>query len=168
MYSTRTTRWMSATPAEVYAALLDPEAVARWRVPDGMTSEVHEFDPQVGGRFRISLTYDADDQSGKSAGRTDTYHGYFAVLDPDHLVVEKTEFEAADPALQGVMTMSTELHAVDDGCEVIIVHDDIPDAVAREDNEAGTQMALTRLANLVERHPERLGEMEVRNDNPEY
>jgi uncharacterized protein YndB with AHSA1/START domain len=43
MYSTRVSGWVRASPANVYAVLLDPEAVARWRVPAGMSAEVHTF-----------------------------------------------------------------------------------------------------------------------------
>lgn len=45
---------MRAPRATVYGLLLDARAVATWQVPTGMTSEVHEFDPREGGRFRIS------------------------------------------------------------------------------------------------------------------
>ena len=55
MDSTRATRWVRATPADVYRALLDPYAVAAWRVPNGMTAKIHRFDAREGGRFRISL-----------------------------------------------------------------------------------------------------------------
>src|SRR3990167_5036891 len=44
--------------ASIYRALLDPRAVATWKVPTGMTSHVHAFDAREGGLFRISLTYD--------------------------------------------------------------------------------------------------------------
>src|ERR1044072_9094474 len=57
MYSTRVLHHIAAPRAAVYRALLDPKAVARWRVPDGMTSEVHLFEAHEGGRFRVSLTY---------------------------------------------------------------------------------------------------------------
>lgn len=33
-------------------SLLDPRAVAQWKVPDGMTCEVHQFEPHEGGRRR--------------------------------------------------------------------------------------------------------------------
>src|SRR5689334_12113098 len=98
MYTTRMSRHVAAPPSAVYRAMLDPEAVAKWRVPDGMTSQVHEFDPREGGRFRVSLSYDAPGQAGKTEARTDTYHGHFARLVPDAEVVEVLEFETADPA----------------------------------------------------------------------
>ena len=89
----------------VYRALIDGAAVQRWRVPDNMTSEIHEYDAREGGRLRVSLTYTGDG-AGKSGGRTDTYHGRFVSLVPGVRVVEALEFETADPALQGPMTIT--------------------------------------------------------------
>jgi uncharacterized protein YndB with AHSA1/START domain len=83
-----------------------------------MTSHVHEFDPREGGSFRISLTYDAPGRVGKSAPHTDTYHGHFARLVPDEQVIEVFEFETADPALGGTMTMTTTLTDADGACRV--------------------------------------------------
>jgi len=59
MSSTRIRQHLNAPRAIVYRALLDARAVATWKVPTGMTSHVHVFDPREGGLFRISLTYDA-------------------------------------------------------------------------------------------------------------
>ena len=73
MYSTRVSTYVNAPPAEVYRLLLDGSSIVKWRVPDGMTGKVHEYDAREGGRFRISLTYTSADQHGKSAAHTDTY-----------------------------------------------------------------------------------------------
>jgi uncharacterized protein YndB with AHSA1/START domain len=91
---------MSAPRSAIYRALLDAGAIAKWRVPDGMTSHVHEFDAREGGSFRVSLTYDAPNRRGKSAQHTDTYHGRFVKLVANEQVVEVFEFETADPALR--------------------------------------------------------------------
>ena len=139
-----------APRSAVYRALLDPDAIAKWRVPDGMTSLVHEFDAREGGAFRVSLTYVTPDEAGKSAAHTDTYHGSFVKLVPDEQVVEQLEFETADPALRGVMTMTTTLTEADGGTDVVTVHEGIPDAIPADANEAGTRMALANLARLVE------------------
>lgn len=101
MYTTRASQYVRAPRWAVYAALLDAAAVARWRVPDGMTGRVHEFDAREGGAFRVSLTYDAPDAEAKSSPHTDTDHGRIVTLVPDERVVEATQFETADPALQG-------------------------------------------------------------------
>ena len=154
MYTTRNSGHVDAPRPAVYRALLSAEAIARWRVPVGMSGEVHEFDAREGGRFRVSLTYDAPDATGKSAAHTDTYHGHFARLVPDEQVVEVLEFESADPALGGTMTMTTTLtDAADGGTDVLVVHEGVPDAVPAADNETGTRMALANLARFVESGP---------------
>jgi uncharacterized protein YndB with AHSA1/START domain len=148
--STRSARHIAAPRSEVYRALLDPEAVERWKVPEGMTSHVHSFDPREGGAFRVSLTYQWE-AAGKTSGRTDTYHGRFARLVPDEEVVEVAEFETGDPALQGEMTVTTSLADAPGGTEVLIVHEDLPHGVDPADNENGTRMSLDKLAALLER-----------------
>jgi uncharacterized protein YndB with AHSA1/START domain len=147
--TTRSTRHIAAPRANVYRALLDPTAVERWKVPEGMSSRVHSFDPREGGAFRISLTYRWE-AAGKTSGRTDTYHGHFARLIPDEEVVEVVEFETDDPALQGEMTITTTLADVPRGTDVLIVHDCLPCGVDPADNETGTRMSLDKLAALLQ------------------
>ena len=53
MASTTVTRHLAAPRPEVYRALLDREAVRRWKVPPGMTSEIHEWTERPGD-FRLS------------------------------------------------------------------------------------------------------------------
>ena len=141
---------VNAPRSEVYRAFLDPEAVAQWRVPAGMSSQVHEFDAREGGSFRVSLTFDAPTGTGKSAEHTDAYHGHFAKLVPDEQVVEVFVFETADPGLHGEMMMTTTLAEADGGTDVVILHERIPDSVPSVDNETGTRMALENLAKFVE------------------
>jgi uncharacterized protein YndB with AHSA1/START domain len=150
MYSTQVSQHVNASRSAVYRALLDADATAKWRVPAGMSSHVHEFDAREGGSFRVSLTYDAPDRTGKSAAHTDTYHGHFGKLVPDEQVLEVFEFETADPALRGTMTITTTLTDADGGTDVLVVHEGIPDAIPAADNETGTRMALANLARLVE------------------
>lgn len=145
-----TGRTIHASPASVYRALTSGDLVSQWRVPDGMTSTVHEFDAREGGRFRVSLTYADGSSSGKSSAHTDTYHGRFVQLVPGERVVEVSEFESEDPALAGEMTMTTSITPVAGGVAVEIVHEGVPDVIAPEANEQGTRMALARLAALVE------------------
>jgi len=148
--TTRLTRHITAPRSEVYRALLDPVAVVHWKVPPGMTSEVHEWDAREGGRLRVSLTYSGDGV-GKTTAHTDTYSGYFAELVPDQKVVEVDEFETDDPALRGPMTITVTLaDAEDGGTELVAVHEGLPSGVREEDNELGWTESLTRLAALVE------------------
>jgi uncharacterized protein YndB with AHSA1/START domain len=150
MTRTHVVRRIRAPRAAVYRALIDPIAVAAWRAPDGMTAVVHTFDARVGGRFRVSLTYDSPARQGKTVAQTDTYHGRFVDLVPNNRVVEELEFETSDPALRGLMRMTTTLADADGGTDVVVQHEGLPPGVSAEDDEVGTGMSLDNLAALVE------------------
>lgn len=143
-------RRIDAPRARIYRALLDPRAVEIWRVPDGMRSQVHEFDAREGGRFRVSLTYDDPTSEGKSGGHTDTYHGRFERLVPDEQVVEVVTFETEDARMQGTMTVTTTLTDADGATVISMAFDNLPAGVAVDDNRVGTEMALGKLAALVQ------------------
>jgi uncharacterized protein YndB with AHSA1/START domain len=148
---THITRHIDAPRSKVYDAFLDADAVVRWKVPDGMTSEVHSFDGREGGTFRISLTYDAPDREGKTSAHTDTYHGRFESLVPGEQIVEIDEFETDDPSLQGEMRITVTLQdAPGGGTELVATHAGLPPGVSAADNELGWQLSLNKLAALVE------------------
>jgi uncharacterized protein YndB with AHSA1/START domain len=115
-----------------------------------MSCVLHEYDVRVGGRLRVSLTYETIDGVGKTSARTDTYHGRFVELVPGERVVEVDEFETGDPALRGEMRATFELRDADGGTEVVGLHENLPPGLSLEDNEAGWRSALDRLAALVE------------------
>jgi uncharacterized protein YndB with AHSA1/START domain len=115
-----------------------------------MSSRVHAFDAREGGTFRISLTYDEPTGTGKTSAHTDTYHGRFVRLVPDEQVVEVLEFETADAAMQGEMTITITLADAGGGTDVLAVHDGLPPGISPADNETGWTMALDKLAAYVE------------------
>jgi uncharacterized protein YndB with AHSA1/START domain len=148
--STRISRRVNAPRETVYRALLDARAVATWMVPDGMTSQVHEFDAREGGTFRISLTYDAPTGTGKTTAHTDSFHGRFVKLVKDQQVVEVVEFETPDPDMRGEMTIIITLADADGGTDIHAVHAGLPPGLSAADNETGWRMSLEKLAALVE------------------
>lgn len=144
-------RFIRAPRAAVYQALLDPAAIAKWKVPDGMTMQIHSFDARPGGTFRISLTYHDNAQAGKTAAHTDTYHGQFTQVIPNEKVVEQDEFETNDPELQGKMTATITLADKDDGTLLEAIHANVPPGVRPADNDLGWRMSLDKLTALVEK-----------------
>jgi uncharacterized protein YndB with AHSA1/START domain len=150
MSSTHVTYHINASRAAVYHALTDAKSIEVWRAPDDMTAQVHQFDARVGGTFRVSLTYRDSSRTGKTNSHTDTYHGEFVKLVPNKQVVEVSEFETEDPLLKGKMTLTTTLTDADNGTDVDMVHEGIPQGVSPIDNETGTRMALAKLAKLAE------------------
>ena len=150
--STRVTQRINAPRSAVYRALLDPTAIAQWRVPGGMSCHIHEFDAREGGAFRVSLTYDQPSGTGKTTAHTDTYHGRFVQLVPDERVVEAVEFETSDPAMQGEMTITTTLtDAPGGGTDLVAIHDALPPGLSATDNETGWRESLSKLAALLDR-----------------
>ncbi len=150
MTATRVTREIAASPAAVYRAIVDPDAIPRWKAPPSMSCVVHEFDAREGGLFRISLTYDDPDAAGKATDHTDTYHGRFERLMPGWLVVEVDEFETDDENLRGEMRITISLSESDGGTHLVAVHDGLPPGLDRAANELGWRESLDRLADLVE------------------
>ncbi len=120
-------------------------------VPDDMTSQVHAFEPRVGGAFRLSLTYEAPEAAGKTTAHTDTYHGHFVELVPDERVVQVMEFESTDPSMRGEMTVTFLLRRAGDGTDLEAVHENVPPGISPADNELGWSMSLDKLAALMER-----------------
>lgn len=151
MTTTRLVRWMRAPRPRVYTALLDPDAVRTWMVPDGMTSHVHAFDVRKDGKFRISLSYDAPTDTGKTTAQADTFQGRFVRLVPNSEVVQTVEFETDDPAMRGEMTIRYTLADGDGGTVVVGIHEDLPPGLSPAENELGWSMSMDKLAGLVER-----------------
>ncbi len=150
MTTTQVSRLIKAPRSQVYRALLDPEAVQRWMVPHGMTSEVHAFEPHEGGVFRISLTYDEPTDSGKTTSRTDSFHGRFIELVPDTKVVQLVEFETDDASVSGEMTISYRLSETAEGTQITGLHENVPPGVDPAQNELGWTISLGKLADLLE------------------
>jgi len=97
-----------------------------------------------------SLTYNAPTATGKTTAHTDTYHGHFVKLVPNEQVIEVMEFETADPAMRGEMTVTFTLVEADGGTDVFAVHDNLPPGLSPTDNDTGWRMALEKLKKLVE------------------
>ena len=151
MRSTQVEQHINAPRSVVYRLLVDPAAVARWRVPDGMRADVHTFEEREGGAIHVSLTYDAPDATGKTTARTDSYRGRFERLIPDTQVVELNWFETSDPAMKGEMrSIITLADSPRGGTDVSGVHENVPAGVSLADNETGWRMAFEKLAALAE------------------
>ena len=143
-------RTIAVPPHEVFAALVDAEALAAWLPPDGMSGRFEHFDPRPGGSYRLVLTYDDPTTSdGKSSADTDVVEARFVDLVDGARVVQAVDFVSDDPAFTGTMTMRWELREVNGGTRVEIVADDVPDGISAEDHQAGLTSSLANLAEHV-------------------
>jgi uncharacterized protein YndB with AHSA1/START domain len=150
--STRNSKWIKATPEALYGAFTDPAALAVWLAPGDMTGEIHRFDCRVGGGYQMSLYYPASETTsrGKTEDREDRYTARFVELTPPRRIVEAITFDAVDPVFSGEMIMVVTFEAENEGTTVSLFFKDIPSGIRPEDNEAGTQSSLEKLARYVE------------------
>ncbi len=114
-------RVIAADPERVYAALVDPDALAVWLPPQGMTARFERFDAHPGGSYRLVLTYlHAEANSGKASAGSDVVEARFVELVPPARVVQAIDFESDDPSFAGTMTMTWQLQPVGRGTLVEI------------------------------------------------
>ncbi len=148
----RASRLVRAPRGALYRALLDPQAVATWLPPRGMTGEVLAFEAREGGAYRIRLSYGSTDHraAGKTSKHADVAEGVFVSLDPDRRVVQRVEFESADPAFAGAMTISWILADAPGGTEVAALCENVPSGISPQDHAEGLRSSLENLAAFVE------------------
>jgi uncharacterized protein YndB with AHSA1/START domain len=153
MASTRNEKFIKATPQDLYQAFTDPASLVIWMVPGDMTGEIHRFDHRVGGGYEMSLYYPSYDRDmrGKKEGNEDRYTARFVELIPSSRIVEAINFDSPDPRFSGEMIMIITFEAKDGGTLVSILFKNIPVGIRPEDNEAGTQSSLEKLARYLER-----------------
>jgi uncharacterized protein YndB with AHSA1/START domain len=148
----RASRVIAARPADVFATLVDREALVAWLPPDGMTGRLERFDPRPGGSYRLVLTYDDGSRAaGKTTADSDIVDVRYVDIVADTRVVQAVDFVSDDPAFAGTMIMTWELTAVDGGTRVDITADNVPDGISAEDHATGLAAALANLGDYVER-----------------
>jgi len=145
-------RIIKASPETIYKAFLDREAITIWRPPKGMQCYVFEFDPQQGGKFRMSFSYISQqhDVEGKTSAHEDIFHGYFKELIPNRLIAEVVQFEFDDPAYAGEMTVTTTLEPVGEDTKVTFTCNNVPKGIKPEDHQEGINSTLDNLAAYAE------------------
>jgi uncharacterized protein YndB with AHSA1/START domain len=136
--------------SDVYAALVDPEALSAWVPPGDMTGTIERFEPHPGGSYRMVLRYPEHSPSpGKTTSDTDVIEAHFTELVPNERVVYSVNFESDDPDYGEAMTMKWEVTDTDGGTLVKITADNVPDAVSARDHAAGMKSSLEKLADYV-------------------
>lgn len=134
-------RVIRATPDRVYRAFLDADAWAKWLPPFGFTGKVHQMEPKVGGKYRMSFT-------NFTTGHSHSFGGEYLELVPNRKLRYTAAFE--DPNLPGAMQTTVILDAVSCGVEISIVQEGIPSVIPAEACYLGWQESLQLLVQLVE------------------
>lgn len=83
------TRTLPAPRPEVWSAMTDPERLAAWWGPKGFTAPRVDFEPRVGGRYRIAMQ--------PPEGDLFYLHGEFHEVDPPSRLVYTFVWEPPAP-----------------------------------------------------------------------
>ncbi len=145
------TRLIGASAEEIYAAWVDPEALAEWLPPEGMTARFDWFDLRPGGTYRMVLTYaEPTLGAGKATSDTDVIEARFIELVPNQRMVQEVDFVSDDPAYAGTMRMTWLLTSIEQTTRVDFVAEGVPDGISAEDNAAVMSSSLANLAGRLE------------------
>ena len=134
-------RVLRAPPDKLYRAFLDPAALAKWLPPYGFTCQVHQLEPKVGGRHRMSF-------HNFATGNGHSFGGVYQELKPGELIRYTDSFDDAN--LPGEMQCTVNFRAVSCGTELSIVQEGVPEVIPLEMCYLGWQESLAQLAQLVE------------------
>lgn len=134
-------RIIKTSPAKIYRAFIEPNALASWIPPYGFICEVHQMDATVGGKFRMSFT-------NFSTGNGHSFGGEFLALRPNEFIKHTDVFD--DPNMPGEMITTVALKQVICGTELIILQEGIPEMIPIEMCYLGWQDSLEKLTKLVE------------------
>lgn len=141
---------IAASPATLYRAFADAEALMGWLPPGDMTGRALEYDFRTGGRYRIELTYSAASAPGaaKTSSRTDVSSGRFLALEVNRRIVQSVEFDSSDESFAGEMVMTWSFAPAASGTLVTITAEGVPPGIRPEDHDAGLRSSLENLARF--------------------
>ena len=143
-HTIRLHRVLKASPALVYKAFLDPDALSRWLPPDGYLCKVFQLDARVGGSFKMAFTQ-------FNNGHSHAFGGEYLELVPNELLRYTDVFD--DPNLSGVIEVTVKLKAVSCGTDLSVTQAGVPAVIPEEACYLGWQDSLRHLARLVEGGP---------------
>ena len=129
-------RTIQATPEELFAAWTEPEQLKKWWGPRPVVCAEAEVDLRVGGSYRIA--------NRLPDGTLLWISGEFELIDPPFKLVYTWRI---GPASQTLERVSVEFERRDDGTEVIVTHQRIPNPGARAQHEQGWIGCLEGLAS---------------------
>jgi uncharacterized protein YndB with AHSA1/START domain len=140
MTSLTLVRRIRARPSVVYAALINPEAIAHWWGPADTERVVSAAsDSRVGGRFRVRFRK-LDGTEHEGAGE------YLELIDSKRVVMSWEWAFGGEPDERGqVSRVVIDLRPIDVGTELTFTHARLQTPLSRDSHGSGWAGALDRL-----------------------
>jgi uncharacterized protein YndB with AHSA1/START domain len=130
-------RLIKAPRDRVYAAWIDPAQLKQWFGPEKVQTRDLIADARVGGKFRWDLT--------NSEGEKMTCRGEYRELQPGKKVVFTWQWEDDESWENHTSIVTVELEDADDGTELRLRHEQLPNEESRDGHTRGWNSALDKL-----------------------
>jgi uncharacterized protein YndB with AHSA1/START domain len=148
----KASRFIHASPPEVYAAFATQRALQMWLPPNDMEGQVSAFDFQEGGGYQMRLTYTrAEHTVGKTTEHSDETVLRFIRLIPNERIEQAVTFNSEQKEFSGEMKMTWTFEERESDTLVTVACTNVPDGIRPEDHEVGLTSSLKNLAEFVEK-----------------
>jgi uncharacterized protein YndB with AHSA1/START domain len=136
-------RVIPASRERVFAAWTQPELLARWSAPEGLTIPEGELDLRVGGRWRVLMV--------QPDGTRHEAFGVYRVIDPPARLVYSHQWVIGDgPDASPETELTVEFHDEGEGTRVVLRQTGFEAEGARDSHGEGWTSALGNLVALFE------------------
>ena len=136
-------RVINAPRDRVYAAWTDPAQLKQWFGPENVRTRNLIADARVGGEFRWDLT--------NSEGEEMTMRGQFRELQPGKKIVFSWQWLDDEDWENHISVVTVELSDRDDGTELRLIHEQLPNEQSRDGHNGGWNSALDKLEKFFDR-----------------
>lgn len=116
-----------------------------------MRGEVALFEPYAGGKYRLILYYEKEEQTtGKTTIDSDISEVTFVEVVPDMKIVMVGAFDSEDPDFEGVMTMTWYFEENLEGTKIMVIAENVPPGISKKDHIDGLSSSLENLEYFVD------------------
>ena len=136
-------RFINAPRDRVYAAWTDPAQLRQWFGPEKVQTRNLIADARVGGKFRWDLT--------NSEGEKMTCLGEYRELQPGKKIVFTWQWDDDEDWENHTSVVTVELSDRDNGTELRLIHEQLPNEASRDGHTEGWNSALDKLEKFFSR-----------------
>jgi uncharacterized protein YndB with AHSA1/START domain len=130
-------RVIKANRDDVFRAWTEAEQIERWFGPEGTRITLAEVDASEGGQYRIRIE--------SPDGESHTASGEYREVQPSKRLVFTWNWEEPEFRLEDETLVTVEFDEHEDGTEVRLSHELLPDAEAKKTHEEGWTSTLSCL-----------------------
>ena len=136
-------RFINAPRDRVYAAWTDPAQLRQWFGPEKVQTRNLIADARVGGKFRWELI--------NSEGEKMTCLGEYRELQPGRKIVFTWQWDDDEDWEDHTSVVTVELSDRDNGTELRLIHEQLPNEASRDGHTEGWNSALDKLEKFFSR-----------------